>query len=188
MVEPSQSIISIYDILQLAGLSAIIGGVTSAVVTFLVNMKEFSKKRHSTFIEDKIDVYSYIIYCIDAMRYKGEALKLLKNEKGKDEPIYAYSQDEWEETIKKIDNKINDKYFLLTHQILEDWVIVKTLFAYPLVSQHIEKLRSALTNEYNDVIVPEYEKMVSGKINKIPSIKNLNQNTKSDNQLPSELS
>ena len=168
--ETVQTTIGIVEILQLAGLSAIIGGVTSAVVTFLVNMKELSRKRHMVFAEEKIELYSHFIFHLDSMRYKGEAIKILKNDTSNSQELYAYSDTELQEKIKLIDMQIMDKYHLLTPEILKSWVFVKTLYADTRVKEHIQNLRQLLVNEYNDRIAPEYEKLVNDSINRIEKI------------------
>jgi hypothetical protein len=78
----------IISFLQSIVTSAIVSGGVSAFVSALVNyvmtMKALKKKNIAEFIENKLDIYSFIIFYLDRMRLTGEALKKVnsKNSEG----------------------------------------------------------------------------------------------------------
>ncbi|MDH5463594.1 MAG: hypothetical protein OEW49_04735 [Nitrosopumilus sp.] len=157
------------EILQLGGLSAGIGGGISALVNYFLNKKQSSIERHQSFIENKIALYSYLISYIDTMRYKGEALKKIKNDPS-EEPVYAFNLEELENIIANIDDKIKNSYYLLTSEILRSWIYVKTLATRQDSIIEIKKSRKYLVEEYNGKIIPEYEKIVNSKIRQAQEI------------------
>lgn len=152
--------------LQLAAVPAVVSAVVSGVVTMLVNTRQMSEKRHFNYVEDRTDLYAYFILHLDAMRYKGEAMKKLRG-RNDPEPIYVFTKEEFEGTLLAIDSKIKNKSHLISPEILKLWIYVKTMSYNPEVKSHVDKLRELLVKEYDDIIVPEYNKSVRGKISKI---------------------
>jgi hypothetical protein len=61
------------------------------------------------------------------MRFKGEAIKERIGDSTSNETFaYSATQNELENTISLIDNKINEKYYLFRQDILKEWVYVTT--------------------------------------------------------------
>jgi hypothetical protein len=162
-----QATFGAYELLQLAGLSAIIGGAASAVVNYFLTAKESKKQRQANFIKDKLSIYSYFIFHIEKMRFKGEAIKERDGQLSDTEDHYLFTAQEVKETTEAIDSKIQDQLYLLSYEILHEWVHVKTLMYHPLSQKHIDNLRSLLLTEYNEEIVPLYDKVVGGKLKKL---------------------
>lgn len=53
--------------IQILGLSAAIGGGISALFRYILNVKDFIKKNKIKLIEEKIELYSYLIFQLDRM-------------------------------------------------------------------------------------------------------------------------
>src|SRR5918994_5256592 len=101
-----------FSLLQLLGTSAIVSGGVSAFVNYFMTMKALKKTKVVELIENKLDLYSFIIFYFDKMRFKGEALKNIQNEKSEEE-IYVYSANEnIKEIFRPIDEKVENKYYL----------------------------------------------------------------------------
>lgn len=156
-----------FSFLQLLGTSAIVSGGISAFVNYFMTMKALKNTKVVELIENKLDLYSFIIFYLDKMRFKGEALKYIHNEKSEEE-IYVYSANEdINEIFRPIDEKVENKYYLLNQEIFEQYIYVKTLFAHPSTKEAVPKLRKMLVDEYNNSIVIEYEKLTGRKIEKL---------------------
>ena len=103
-------------------------------------------------------MYSHFIYHLDKMRYAYDALSF-KSGNIRTEEGYAFTDEQWYETVNAIDEKIKNSYYLLTHNILELWVWVKTLRHDPTSKDMIRDLRRRLRNDYNS-IVKEHQKIL----------------------------
>jgi hypothetical protein len=156
-----------FSLLQLLGTSAIVSGGVSAFVNYFMTMKALKKTKVVELIENKLDLYSFIIFYFDKMRFKGEALKNIQNEKSEEE-IYVYSANEnIKEIFRPIDEKVENKYYLFNQEIFEQYIYVKTLFSHASTKEAVPKLRKMLVDEYNTSIVIEYEKLTGKKIEKL---------------------
>ena len=113
--------------LSLIGLSAIVGAGVSAVFNYFITLRVSRKQSEIKMIEEKLDLYSYIIFHLDKMRFKGEAIKELKGDTNGEE-VYAYSatKNELEHVISLINDKIKDRYYLFKQDILKQWVYINT--------------------------------------------------------------
>lgn len=63
------------DVPSLIGLSAIISALVSGGLNYFINIRTFKKQNQIRSIEEKLAAYSYILFHLDRMRFKGEALK-----------------------------------------------------------------------------------------------------------------
>jgi hypothetical protein len=141
------------QILSLIGVSALISGIVSAIVNYFMTMREFRKKSEVQLVIEKLDLYSTIIYHLDKMRFRNNALATLENNNlTADEERYAFTNEEWKELVEDIDSKIKDRYYLLDQKILEKWVWAKTLRSRPQVIGMMPELRKLLVHQYNDII------------------------------------
>jgi hypothetical protein len=150
--------------LQLVGVSAIISGAVSALINYIMTMRAVKKKKLAEIIENKLDLYSFIIFHLDRMRFVGEVIKKVNNEKSEVE-IYGYSDKEnINEIFRPIEEKLQNKYYLIKQEIFQQYIYVKTLFADESNREAAPKLRKMLVDEYNNSIVIEYEKLTGKKI------------------------
>ena len=141
------------QILSLIGVSALISGIVSAIVNYFMTMREFRKKSEIQLVIEKLDLYSTMIYHLDKMRFRNNALATLENNNlTADEERYAFTNEEWKELVEDIDSKIKDRYYLLDQKILEKWVWAKTLRSRPQVIGMMPELRKLLVHQYNDII------------------------------------
>jgi hypothetical protein len=154
--------------LSLIGLSAIVGAGVSAVFNYFITLRVSRKQNQIRMVEEKLDLYSFIIFQLDKMRFKGEAIKEHKGDSSSEE-INAYSatKNELEGVISSITDKIKDRYYLFKQDILKEWVYVNTFFAHPTTKDRLPKLRQMIITEYNGHIIPEYQKLTGRKIDKI---------------------
>src|SRR5437867_5400804 len=102
------------SLLSTLGISAIVAGISSAIINYIMTMREFRKRSHKSLIEERLNLYSYIIYHVDKMKYQYDALSYGKREISKEER-YSYSPEEWDETVHAIDSKLQNRYYLLKH-------------------------------------------------------------------------
>jgi hypothetical protein len=158
---------SVIPYLQLIGISAIIGGGVSALINYVMTMRVLKKKNRAELIENKLDLYSFIIFYLDRMRFTGEALKKVNKDSSKQE-IFGYRANEnIDELFKPIEEKLQNKYYLLKQDIFQQYISVKTLFAEDSTKEDAPKLRKMLIDEYNSSIVIEYEKLTGKKLEKL---------------------
>ena len=149
---------------QLIGLSAVVSGIVSALVNYRMNLKSFKKQKQIDYLREKIALYSYLIFQADKMRFEWEAItKLPGNEPIDDEEKYLQPRDA-EEVFKKITTKMEDSYSLYGQEILREWLNVSMIFFHPSATESLTKMRTMLINEYNDKILPDYEKITGIKL------------------------
>src|SRR5918995_2180943 len=113
-------IASVTPFLQLIGISAIIGGGVSAFINYIMTMRALKKKNMAELIENKLDLYSFIIFYLDRRRFTGEALKKVTKDISKEE-IFGYQANEnISELFKPIEEKLQNKYYLLKQDIFNN--------------------------------------------------------------------
>lgn len=73
-------------------------------------MREFRKKSEIEIMKEKLDVCSFMIYHLDEIRYKYEAVSSIKSDKDKQEEKqekgYTFTDQEFKKYIQDIDEKI----------------------------------------------------------------------------------
>jgi len=148
---PAQTINWAQIIISTVGISAIVSGATSAALNYWLTMRELKKRSKMILIQDKLDLYSSIIYHVDKMKFKYDAIAFMKGETNTQER-FAFTNDEWDELVRDIDRKISDKYSLLNRKILEKWVWSKNLRVNPKSIETMRELRRMLVEEYNRIV------------------------------------
>jgi hypothetical protein len=152
---------------QLLGLSAVISGGVSALINYWMNLKDFKKKSKIKSLEGKISLYSYFIFQLDKMRFHWQALDKLNPSPPDNQPKverYVYPDKDGKEIFDAITRKIEDSYSLFKQETLKEWVNVSALFFHPSALESVPKLRKMLIDEYNNEIIPEYEKMTGARL------------------------
>ncbi|AFU57448.1 hypothetical protein Ngar_c05040 [Candidatus Nitrososphaera gargensis Ga9.2] len=102
-------------------------------------------------IQEKLDLLSSMIYHLDKMKYKYDAIAFMHQQTTPQER-YAFNQDEWNELVRDIDEKIKNRYYLLNRKVLEKWVWAKNLRTHPKSIEIMPELRKMLVEEYNQII------------------------------------
>jgi len=151
-------------ILSLLGISAIVSGIVSAFVNYVLTMRELKKKNELEILKDKLGVCSFLIFHLDEMLYRYNALESLEKngqDGDKKKERYAFSNDDWKKYVSDIDEKIKNNYFHLTKKILEKWVWSKTLISYEQSIVTMPELRKMLYEEYN-LTVEKLRKITDG--------------------------
>lgn len=160
--DPSISFVTSYG--QLIGLSAVVSGMVSAIVNYWMNLRSFKKQKRIDYLKEKIALYSYLIFQADKMRFGWEAItKLPGNQSVGDTEKYLQPKDR-KEVFERITSKMEDSYSLYGQEILREWVNVSTIFFDPSATESLTKMRTMLIKEYNDKILPEYEKITGIKL------------------------
>jgi hypothetical protein len=144
------------------GVSAVVGGVVSALVNYWMNIRASRKKSEMSLIEKKIQLYAFLISRLDEMKYIDDAIALHQG-KPQDPNGFSYPDRDWERIMGEIDNKIQETYFLLKRPIYKKWVAARTLRAYPVAKEVLPELRQMLTDEYNQVLKKHF-KHIKGDI------------------------
>jgi hypothetical protein len=157
------------DWVQIVFSSVLIPTVVSAAVStglnYWLTLKELRKRNKMTLIQEKLDIYSSMIYHLDKMKYKYDAVAFMKGEKNTQER-FAFTSNEWDTLVKDIDEKVRDRYYLLNRRILEKWVWAKTLRVHPKSIEIMPELRKMLVEEYNQIV----EKHLSDVQDIVPQI------------------
>ena len=102
-------------ILPSIGLSALV----SALVNYWMNIRATKKKSEMSLIEEKIQLYAFIISRLDEMKYIDDAIALHEN-KPEDPSGFAYTESDWGRIMQEIDDRIRGKYFLLKRPIYKN--------------------------------------------------------------------
>lgn len=164
------------DYTQLIGLSALIGAGFSALVNAFLNYYttiRINKKQNQTkLIEEKLSLYSIINFYLDKMRFRADAIKehtgvFESDKRGKEAFAFSVTDNELQNIIVAINEIIKDKYYLFRQDILKEWVYITVYFADPSVIDKVPNLRQMVVDEYNNNVVPEYEKLTGKKIARI---------------------
>jgi hypothetical protein len=152
---------------QLLGLPALIGGISSAFIYQWLTGRGLKKKSRTESLYQKLGLYSYLIFQLDRMRFEYEALENSQNtplnQRGGMEGFSA-SEKELNKIFEGVIAKIEDKYHLFKQEFLKEWMSLITL---PYDKSSAEKtpiLRKMLIEEYNENILPEYEKLTEIKL------------------------
>lgn len=157
---------SIYGLLSLLGISAIVSGSISALVNYYMTMRSSRRQNIVDLLERKLELYSFIIFYLDRMRFKGEALKKINNDDTKEEH-YAYSaKEKFDEIIKPVEEKMENGYYLLRQDIFKEFINIQTLFFHESAKETVPKLRKMLVDEYNSIIL-NYEKLTGKTLDKL---------------------
>ncbi|MDQ3969578.1 MAG: hypothetical protein M3275_14435 [Thermoproteota archaeon] len=90
------------DWIQILGISALVSGGVSAFLNYLLTMREFRKKSEMDLVQQKLDLYSTMIYHLDKMKYANDAIDFayFKGQQSKqgNQPKrerFAYTDTEW---------------------------------------------------------------------------------------------
>jgi hypothetical protein len=95
------------DYLSVVGISAMTGAGVSAFLNYFVTLRVAKKQNQIRVIEEKLDLYSYIVFHLDKMRFKGDALKEHSGDVNSEE-VYVYAENELKDTISTVNDKIKD--------------------------------------------------------------------------------
>ncbi|MGH9926668.1 MAG: hypothetical protein ACREAS_09180 [Nitrososphaera sp.] len=137
------------------GVSAVVGGVVSALVNYWMNRRASRKRDKIRMIEDKIRMYAFVLYYLNELRFK---FQIISSRLGKpqEEDGYLYisdkNKDEWKPLVEAIDNKLREQPHLVSPQIHKKWVEVKSLFFDPKSKKAISELRKMLADEGNRIV------------------------------------
>ncbi len=152
--EQAQSAIDgIWNLLSLIGVPAFVSSVITVVLSYVITIRQLRVKSRMNLIQDKLDLYSFIIYHLNKMKYTYDALSHDKNEpKKEEEERFAYTPQDWDSFIEALDKKIEGRYFLLNPRILEKWVWAKTLRHRSESLGLMPELRKMLIDDYNHIV------------------------------------
>jgi len=163
------------------GISAIVSGLVSSLTNYLLNINESKRTSRMNIAEDRLHLYSYLIFQLQFFRYSISNIEKIKNDLANaekrevDQPLDKAIKEEVAErqaNFKKldaifevIDSTIQQKLHLLTPIMFKKWLDLKKL------SMEINKdnkkiltdtyeLIQLLINEYGDFVLKQYKKSV----------------------------
>ena len=116
-------------------------------------------------MDEKLSLYSYIIYHIDKMGFKADAIK--KHVRAQTDTQDFFPGKEFDEIVNDVNAVIKNKYYLFKQSFFKEWVYVSVLHYDPTSKTHLIELRQTLIKEYNDTIIPEYKEITGVDIPKI---------------------
>jgi hypothetical protein len=157
------------DYLSLIGLSAIVGAGVSTVLNYFFDTQRVKKRNQIRLIESKLDLYSFIIFHLDKMRFHAEVIKERSGiHKDFPEETYTYTggDEEFKDIVTAINNKIKDRYYLFRQDVLKEWMYVSTSPTHADTALRLPGLRKMIVTEHNDVIVREYHRRTGKEIDK----------------------
>ncbi len=149
---------------ELLGLSAAvgggIGGGISALFNYLFNVRDLKKKNKISQIKEKVELYSYLIFQLDRMRFAWHAFEIKEGRKPEEsEYEHFVASGSEKEMIREMEKKIEQGYHLFSQDIMKEWAYFSNLFFHPTSIPKIPALRRMLIQEYNDKIIPEYQNL-----------------------------
>jgi hypothetical protein len=162
----SDSLENLSSLGQLVGFSAVISGLVSVFVGYLMNIRHFKKQNKVRQLELKISLYSFLIFQFDRMRFTWKSLDDLEKVRKQEDPDqehYAYSTRERQEMFKDMTKKIEQDYYLFKQDFLKQWINVSIAFTHPSAIGKVPQLNKLLVEEYNKTI-QEYEKISGNKL------------------------
>ncbi len=163
---------SITSFVQFLGLSAAIGGGIgggiSTLINYLVNIRDFKKKNKIRIAEEKIELYSYIIFQLDRMRFAWYALEKNQGNNPEDSEYehFVYPEGDNKEFIKEMEKRLEKGYHLFEQEIMKEWAYISILFNHPSSIPKIPAFRRKVIEEYNNKIIPEYQKLTGYELQK----------------------
>jgi hypothetical protein len=147
------------------GSSAIISALVSAGVNYFLTMKQLKKEKEIRFIEDKIGLYSVIIYHLEYI------IQWFVNPPSS--PTFNSSKL-IEEMTRTIDEELKNRFYLLDPSSASMWMWFKR-YTYqvdedklPEYRKNIFGLRNKLAEKYNADLKPMYEVLIGKRLEKMP--------------------
>lgn len=154
------------DITNLIGLSAIISGGVSAFINYVMNFRGFKKRNNILQLEQKIALYSYLIFQLDRMRFTWKSLEDLgkiHKQENPEQQHYVYSSSEREQMFRDMTKRIEQDYHLFRQDLMRLWINISELFTNPSIEGKVPELNRLLVEEHNKII-KEYKKVSGNKL------------------------
>ena len=151
-------------LLEQIGISAAVSGGISALVNYILTMRQSRKEREAAAIQEKLNLYAILIYQVKKLRNFGA------------KPFQEQRKEDLRNDLKTIfsllESSIKDKYHLLKHDEILRIDTIRDFYRMPYqnwekVDGELKELYRLLCEEYNNTI-PKYESVVSkGMVQKI---------------------
>jgi hypothetical protein len=109
------------------------------------------KKTDWELVQQKLDLYSSLIYHFDQLKYQNDALEFARGLAPSGPIRFAYTDEQWRHIINDIDSRIENRTYLLSRRILERWVWARTLTNQPIAIEIMPELRRMLIEEFNQI-------------------------------------
>jgi hypothetical protein len=144
-------------LLEQIGISAAVSGAISAVVNYLLTMRQNRREREIAVVQEKLNLYAIFIYHVDKLIHIGG------------EPFQRERDPALEKELKAIfgslESSINNKYHLLKYDEILRIGDIRKLYedpntAWEKVEEELKQLYGMLYTEFNDTI-PKYERIVA---------------------------
>lgn len=148
--EQTQAGIDWLQFLLSIGLPAIVSVGLSAYVNHRMNLRLRKKEEDMGIVKDKLNLYAFLISRFDEMKYTFEVIRSHKN-LPQNPDGFVIRDDKWDKFVEDIDNKIKEHYNLLSEEIEQKWIYVKTLHSEPSSMKVLSDLRRMIIDEYNNM-------------------------------------
>jgi hypothetical protein len=122
----------------------------SAYLNYRMNVSLRKKEEDMGIVKDKLNLYAFLISRFDEMKYTFEVIRSHKN-LPQNPDGFVVRDDKWDKFAEDIDNKIREHYNLLSEEIEQKWIYVKTLPYDPSSMKVLTDLRRILIDEYNNM-------------------------------------
>jgi hypothetical protein len=168
VAESSASMLNWNQIITLFLSSAVINGGLSALINYIFNIKQSQKGREANIIQDKLNLYSILINCIN---------RLIEIAPNSFPARTSLIKAEYTQIFATLDSILENKYHLLEYGAISKIMWIKMVyFQQPsiawdkpqndnrIMKTELESLRELLKSTYANIIIPEYKKIISKHI------------------------
>jgi hypothetical protein len=171
VAESSATMLNWNQIITLFLSSAVINGGLSALINYIFNIKKSQKEREANIIQDKLNLYSILINCLN---------RLIEIAPDAFPANTSLIKTEYTQIFIMLDSILADKYHLLEYAAISKIMWIKMVYLQQppnirwdapisqndnrIIKTELEKLRDLLICTYNNVIIPEYKKITSKNI------------------------
>jgi hypothetical protein len=157
--------------------SAIVSAGVSAVINYFLTMRTMKNEREMRFIENRLGIYSFIIYNLDIIIQWGlhQPSKEGNTPPTKEGNPSNSVGDQIQKIIQSIDNELKNKFYLIDNESASIWMWIKR-FSYQVggtthteYMKNIYGMRNKSAQKYNE-LRPLYKELVRGTLDEIPEI------------------
>lgn len=141
-------------------LSSSTAALVSGVLNYFFKIRIFRRESEAGYMQAKAGLYSLILFYLEKMRSAARVL-------GHGEEKYVFKKGEIDETIKEINDAIKEKLHLLSPEAVRNWLELQAVVYQEASLPRVKRLRELLLQEYNDEIIPKYQKIVGKEARKL---------------------
>jgi len=148
------------DFLINIALSSTTAALISGLFEYVFENRQFKRQAEAGYIQAQVRLYSLILFYLEKMRLAGVAL-------GVGDDRYLFKKGEIDGIINELNQAMKDKLDLLNPEALRNWLELQLIIYQEACLPRIRKLRELILQEYNNEIIPKYQKIVGKEVRKL---------------------